>query len=74
MLFYFRWVKFTGAPDYTPDWKMNAGTELYDHAVDPEENHNVADSAHYHETRAQLSEMLRAGWRDAMPKHQTDIP
>ena len=53
-------------------WDLNAGTELYDHFIDPEENYNRADDKEYAESKARLSKMLRAGWREALRKQQDD--
>jgi hypothetical protein len=41
--------------------------ELYDHDKDPNENVNVADESEYKQEIQQLSEMLKAGWRSALP-------
>ncbi|KAK3098287.1 hypothetical protein FSP39_017975 [Pinctada imbricata] len=62
---YTEWPKFIGSPDYKPDWLTLAGVELYDHQTDPEENINLANNPKYQTLRAQLSQQLRAGWREA---------
>lgn len=41
--------------------------ELYDHRKDSAENVNVADRPEYAGTVKRLSEMLKAGWRAALP-------
>ena len=61
---YTEWVKFDHKT-YTPDWSKSAGVELYDHDVDPEENHNVASKAGYKTLVAGLSKMLHTGWRSS---------
>jgi arylsulfatase A-like enzyme len=43
-------------------------TELYDHAVDPLENVNLAEKADFQAVRVVLQGHLRAGWRAALPK------
>ena len=60
---YTEWAAFKGKPVYKPDWSRLAGVELYDRALDPEENHNVADDPGYHVIRQGLSKMLHEGWR-----------
>jgi arylsulfatase A-like enzyme len=42
--------------------------ELYDHAVDPQEDDNLADSAAHAEVKTQLLQQLDAGWAAARPK------
>jgi len=41
--------------------------ELYDHEADPGENVNLAGRAEHKETVAKLAQMLKAGWRGALP-------
>ncbi|UCE48084.1 MAG: sulfatase [Phycisphaerales bacterium] len=41
--------------------------ELYDHEKDPHENVNVAGESKYKQEIQQLSEMLKQGWRAALP-------
>lgn len=41
--------------------------ELYDHAVDPQENRNLADDPRSGEAVRELSKLLTAGWRAALP-------
>ena len=60
---YTEWVKFSGPPDYKPDWSKNFGTELYDHGTDPEENINIAVYPQHASLVRGLSGKLRAGWR-----------
>lgn len=64
---YTEWVRFLGKPLYQPLWAENIGTELYDHAVDPEENHNHADEGEYAEVQEKLADILHSGWRAALP-------
>ncbi|CAG2213195.1 IDS [Mytilus edulis] len=63
---YTEWVRFN-KPTYKPDWNTVVDAELYDHQVDPNENIN---KVHYHSQsniKMQLSQQLRAGWRDTLP-------
>lgn len=64
---YTEWAKFSGQPEYRPDWSVLHGVELYDHQIDPEENVNRAAHAQYADIRKELSRLLRAGWRAAIP-------
>ena len=41
--------------------------ELYDHKKDPHENVNVADEREYGPDIKRLSEMVKQGWRRALP-------
>ena len=43
------------------------GHELYDHQVDPQEDHNLAADASHAATAAELAAQLEAGWRAARP-------
>lgn len=47
--------------------KEVAGVELYDHLRDADENVNVAERAEHKRLVSELSEMLRGGWRAALP-------
>ena len=62
---YTEWVRFSGKPEYKPEWSKVYGVELYDHKKDPEENRNHADDPKYNSIRKHLSEQLHAGWRAA---------
>ena len=62
-------MRFLNYPDYKPVWEENHGTELYDHVTDPEENYNHAGEEHYADIQKELSEMLHAGWRAALPRN-----
>lgn len=59
---YTEWVGFAYGNN-KPLWNKLKATELYDHAVDPAENYNIADSKQYTGIRAKLSAQLRKGWR-----------
>jgi iduronate 2-sulfatase len=41
--------------------------ELYDHAGDPLESHNVVDGERYREVTGRLERMLRNGWKQVLP-------
>ena len=65
---YTEWAKLNQAPTYKPDWNTLYGVELYDHSKDPDENYNVAGEQSYAHLRQQLSQQLRAGWRNSLPQ------
>ncbi|MBN2329176.1 MAG: sulfatase [Candidatus Omnitrophica bacterium] len=44
-----------------------AGVELYDHALDPQENVNIAGRPEEKERILQLGKMLHASWRNSLP-------
>lgn len=69
---YTEWVKFIGAPTYKPEWNVSFGVELYDHQKDPDENFNRAFDPSYVQTVKQLSYLLHAGWRLALPSSEKD--
>ena len=67
---YTEWVRFnrtTATPDWTDVW----GVELYNHSrptVDfNDENYNYGNDRGYEGVIAQMKELLRAGWRHAIP-------
>ncbi|ELT89141.1 hypothetical protein CAPTEDRAFT_221773 [Capitella teleta] len=65
---YTEWLPFD-MPAYKPfDDVPVYVVELYDHAVDPDENVNVADFGSYAAVRKILHEKLSQGWRGALPK------
>ena len=73
---YTEWPNFHYAPKYEPDWDIiyyHNAFELYDHTTDPEENFNRAFEPEYKEIKKQLSDMLRAGWRKALPPAYNNI-
>ncbi len=41
--------------------------ELYDHHIDPEENHNVVDKESYAAIVSELGQKMAQGWRSALP-------
>ncbi|ELU03161.1 hypothetical protein CAPTEDRAFT_112288 [Capitella teleta] len=41
--------------------------ELYDHDVDPQENHNIAKLPRMNEVKLELNRQLEGNWRSAMP-------
>ncbi|MFW6277399.1 MAG: sulfatase [Prolixibacteraceae bacterium] len=52
------------------EWKRKDGEivarELYDHKIDPQESHNVAEK--HPDVVAELSQKLAAGWRTTLPE------
>ena len=58
------------------EWGKNAelGRELYDYSTDPNETVNVVDLPENAELVTHLSEQLHAGWREALPETQEQIP
>ena len=58
------------------EWGNNGkrGRELYDYDTDPDETVNIANLPENAELVAQLSVQLRAGWREALPDIQEQIP
>lgn len=64
---YTEWAEFEYAPVYKPNWTRLFGVELYDHRSDPEENHNKFKDPSYAHIKTELSGMLHAGWRHALP-------
>ena len=69
----YRFTDWSHYDDYTclPIWSRNRGRELYDHAIDPEENHNVVNDKKYKNVVKTLQELVRAGWRSALPPNVT---
>ncbi len=51
----------------TDDVRVNAGTELYDHTIDPAETLNLARLPQNAALVAELDEQLKRGWRGAVP-------
>ena len=49
------------------------GRELYDYLADPNETVNIADLPENAELVKDLSNRLRAGWREALPENTTQI-
>ena len=51
------------------DWKSGEvkARELYDHETDPDEMQNVAGQEGYAETLDRHGEILKAGWKKALP-------
>ncbi|KAK2146748.1 hypothetical protein LSH36_584g01035 [Paralvinella palmiformis] len=55
---------------FTPFWNRHPhAIELYDHAIDPEENVNKATDKYYAVVIKQLAKSLKRGWRNALPPH-----
>ena len=52
------WVSFDPS-DCAPHWEDIAATELYDHKIDPGENHNVSGKKRYKRVLEQLRKVLR---------------
>jgi len=53
---------------YTEWNEGQAGTELYDHASDPHEWHNLADDPKSASVVKELKALLHAGWQAARPQ------
>lgn len=49
------------------EWGGPDVAELYDHECDPHEFTNLADSPEYADVKRRLSQLLRKGWRAALP-------
>ena len=57
-------------PEFSPVWNIQyqgKAVELYDHWLDPQENHNVAYEHKYTQVAQQLQNQLRAGWTGSLP-------
>ena len=69
------WSMRTTQYRYT-EWgnKGRYGKELYDYDTDPDETVNRVDLPENAELVARLSEQLRAGWQNALPDTQAQIP
>eukprot|EP01052_Picozoa_sp_SAG31_P033954 SAG31_NODE_3902_length_3768_cov_5.032979_3_plen_215_part_00 len=70
---YTEWVAFQ-PQTATPNWDSKYGRELYDHTLHRvpqppfnEENINLVENEAYGELVANLSALLRAGWRKSLP-------
>ncbi|KAK4287859.1 hypothetical protein Pmani_039085 [Petrolisthes manimaculis] len=59
------WFSFNGTT-LMSDWSHILAQELYDHKVDPQENHNVVDKARYAHRLSYLHTQLRNGWQQAV--------
>lgn len=72
-----REIVFTGTSVRTERWRYTEwdegrqGLELYDERRDPREVNNLAQSARYAKTRAELQRLLRGGWRAALPDQKS---
>jgi uncharacterized sulfatase len=58
----------------TPKWRYTEwggpeNAELYDHENDPGEFNNLAKDARHSAIAAELSKLLNAGWKAALPAH-----
>lgn len=56
------WLRFNGTT-LTSDWSDIVAQELYDHKLDPQENHNVVGKARYAHVISSLHTQLRKGWQ-----------
>ncbi len=65
-LSYTNWV-FYNTSNCTPDWNISYGAELYDHSLDPEENHSNIAHPDYQKKLKKMQRILRRGWRNALP-------
>ena len=64
---YNEWVDYNET-EHLPDWDSVHGNELYDHEEVGLEDVNLADDPQYESIVEELSEQLRAGWRDVPRK------
>ena len=64
---YTEWPRFHKNPNYKPNWNELYGIELYDHELDPEENHNIAFKPEMKTKVKEYSDLLHKGWRNALP-------
>ena len=64
-------VNYLGRTVRTERWRYtewpNGAAELYDQDNDPREHVNLAAKTEHAATRAELKELLRAGWKQALP-------
>lgn len=58
------WLKFNNVT-FKPDWSQFIAEELYDHGVDPEENHNICRKRAYRFKKKRLQKEFMKGWRYA---------
>ena len=61
---YTLWVKMGGLVE--PLWEQEVAEELYDHTVDRQETHNVAQWDDYKQVKEQLKRRLKEGWKQAL--------
>lgn len=61
---YAQWVHFN-SNDFTVDWDVIYGRELYDHLLDPNENMNLINIPQLTNLTNILSYKLKLGWRFA---------
>jgi iduronate 2-sulfatase len=67
-------IEYLGRSVRTERWRYTEwdegrqGAELYDHRADPGEADNLAGDGRHAAVRAELRELLRRGWRAALPK------
>ncbi|KAJ8911048.1 hypothetical protein NQ315_004695, partial [Exocentrus adspersus] len=59
---YTEWVKFFPT-NFTVDWNVSYGKELYNHLIDPDENINLADRDEMRTVIELLRQILIQGWR-----------
>ena len=59
---------------YTEWGEGRRGVELYDHATDPGEYHNLASEPAQAATVAELKRLLHAGWQAALPDGPRSAP
>lgn len=62
---YTAWLKFDNQT-YRPDFDHIVAEELYDHKVDPQEDHNVVGKRLYTRHKREVHSMLVRGWREAV--------
>ncbi|XP_057339750.1 iduronate 2-sulfatase isoform X1 [Microplitis mediator] len=62
---YTAWVSFN---KNSSDWENLIAQELYDHSKDPHEMTNQQANIYYSKIKNKLFKLLKAGWREAMPR------
>jgi hypothetical protein len=62
-----RYTEWVSTKDYTPLWNSTAAVELYNRTADPNENLNLAGRPEMAAVIKQLSALLHANWRGAVP-------
>lgn len=62
---YTAWLKFNNVT-FKPDWNHIIAEELYDHRVDPDENHNICRKKAYRFKKRKLQKEFMKGWKHSL--------